>query len=103
MGTASFSVSKYGRSRGTGAGTIVSSDFRLSGAYSTSTSATNLEDASGDITIAPGEVLTVFADEAMRVVIGGTATATNGIYIPAGTEKDMEAHIGGLVSIIDVA
>jgi hypothetical protein len=104
MGTASFAVGKYARNRGSGAGTIMSSEIRTSGAYSTSTSATNLEDVSGDITMAQGEVLQVHADEAMRIRFGGlSATASTGLYIPAQAMVEIECNEPGLVSIIDVA
>lgn len=104
MGTASFSVSKYARNRGAGAGTVISSNVRTSGAYTTSTSATNLEDAGGDITLSSGEVLQIHADEAMRIRFGGTAaTASTGHYIPAGIQCEFECNDPGLVSIIDVA
>lgn len=103
MGTASFDVSKYGKNRGAGAGTVISSDLNTSGAFTTSTSAANLEDAGGDVVISSGQVLYIHADVAMRVVIGGTATATTGLYIPAGASRDIEAHTGGFISIIDVA
>jgi hypothetical protein len=104
MGTASFSVGKYARNRGAGAGVIMSSNVRLSGAYTTSTSATNLEDAGGDITLSSGEVLQVYADEAMRIRFGGVAaTASTGHYIPAGIQAEFECNDPGLVSIIDVA
>ena len=105
MGTASFSVGKYARNRGAGAGTVMSSNIRLSGAYTTSTSATNLEDSTAtDVTLASGEVLQIHADEAMRIRFGGTAaTASTGHYIPAGIQVEFECNDPGLVSIIDVA
>ena len=104
MGTASFAVSKYGRNRGSGAGTVISSSLRTSGAYTTSTSASNLEDAGGDIIMAQGEVLQVFADEAMRIRFGAVAaTASTGFYVPAGQMVEIECNDPGLVSIIDVA
>ena len=104
MGTASFSVSKYGRNRGSGAGTVISSSLRTSGAYTTSTSASNLEDAGGDIIMGQGEVLQVYSDEAMRIRFGDVAaTASTGIYIPAGSQREIECNDPGLVSIIDVA
>lgn len=104
MGIASFSVGTYGRVRGAGPASIYSSRVRTSGAYTTSTSASNLEDAGGDITLASGEVLQVYADEAMRIRFGGTAaTSTTGHYIPAGVQAEFECNDPGLVSIIDVA
>lgn len=104
MGTASFSVGKYGRNRGAGAGTVISSEVTTSGAYTTSTSASNLEDGSGDITMSVGQVLQVHADEAMRIRFGGTAaTASTGHYIPASAQVEIECNEGGTVSIVDVA
>jgi hypothetical protein len=104
MGTASFSVGKYARNRGAGAGVIMSSNLRVSGAYTTSASATNLEDAGGDITLSSGDVLRIHADEAMRIRFGGVvATASTGHYIPAGIQCEFEVNDPGLVSIIDVA
>jgi len=104
MGTASFHVGKYGRVRGAGPATVISSVVRVSGAYTTSTSATNLEDAGGDITMSSGEVLQIHADEAMRVRFGSVvATASTGIYIPAGASREIECNDPGLVSVIDVA
>jgi hypothetical protein len=104
MGTASYSVSKYGRNRGSGAGTVISSDIRASGAYTTSGTASNLEDAGGDIIMAQGEVLQVHADEAMRIRFGGVAaTASTGIFVPASLQVEIECNNPGLVSIIDVA
>jgi hypothetical protein len=104
MGTASFTVGQYARNRGTGAGIVMSSTVRTSGAYATSTSASNLEDAGGDITMASGELLEIYADEAMRVRFGGVAaTATTGFLIPAEETRWYECNDPGLVSIIDVA
>jgi hypothetical protein len=105
MGVASFSVSKYARVRGNGAASVMSSNVRVSGAYATSTSATNLEDSTAtDITLASGEVLQISADEAMRIRFGGVAaTASTGHYIPAGAQVEFEVNDPGLVSIVDVA
>lgn len=104
MGTASFAVTKFNQNRGSGAGTLVSSVVYTSGAFTTSTTAANLEDATGDITMSAGQILDVYADEAMRVRFGGVAaTATTGHYIPASTCKQIECDEPGLVSIVDVA
>lgn len=104
MGVASFSVSRYGKNRGAGAGTVISSDIRTSGAHTTSTSASSLADAGGAITMASGEVLQIHADEAMRIRFGGTAaTASTGHYIPAGAQVEIEVNNPGAVSIVDVA
>ena len=102
MGTASFSVGTYGRRLD--AGTVLSSEVKTSGAHTTTTSASNIEDASGDITMSAGQILQVYADEAMRIRFGGTAaTATTGHYIPAGVQREFECTEPGTVSIIDVA
>lgn len=105
MGTASFHVGKYARNRGAGAATIISSEVRVSGAFTTSTSAANLEDSTNtDITMAQGEILQVHASEAMRIRFGGVAaTASTGIYIPEGAQVEIECNNPGTVSIIDVA
>jgi hypothetical protein len=104
MGVASFSVGRYGRVRGGGPATVISSTVRTSGAYATTTSASNLENAGGDITLASGEVLQIHADEAMRIRFGGVAaTASTGHYIPAGQQVEFEVNDPGTVSIIDVA
>lgn len=104
MGTASFSVGRYGRVRAAGPATAISSTVRTSGAFTTSITAANLADAGGAITLASGEVLQVHASAAMRIRFGGTAaTATTGHYIPAGQQVEFECNDPGTVSIIDVA
>lgn len=103
MGTFSFSVSRGMRHNG-GPQTALSSSVRTSGAHTTSTTASNVEDASGDIALAVGEILTGHADEAMRVNFGGTAaTATTGHYVAAGSTIDVECTDAGFVSVRDVA
>jgi len=104
MGTASFSVSKYGTNRGSAAGTAIASTVFASGAHTTSTSATNLADAGGAITVSIGQVLRIHADEAMRIRFGGVAaTASTGHYISATEMTVIECAEPGTVSIIDVA
>lgn len=105
MGTLSFHVTKYGKNRGSGAATVQSSDYRTSGAFTSSGTAANLTDnAAATVSLGAGEILSVFADEAMRIRIGGTAaTTTNGIYIPASVPIDIECANPGTVSVIDVA
>ncbi len=105
MGTASFHVGRYAHNRGSGPGTVISSTVRVSGAFTTSTTAANLQDSTApNVTLASGEILQVYADEAMRVRFGGTAaTVSTGIYIPAGQQIEIECNDPGLVSIIDVA
>ena len=105
MGTCSFHIGDYDKRRGSGAATVVSSSVRVSGAFTTSTSAATLKDSTAtDVTMASGEVIQVYADEAMRVRFGGTAaTASTGLYIPAGAQVEIECNEPGTVSIIDVA
>jgi hypothetical protein len=105
MGTLSFHTTKYAKNRGSGAATVQSSDFRVSGAFTTSTTAGNLTDSTAaSVTMGAGELLCGFADGAMRIRFGGTAaTATNGIYIPATTPFEIECNNPGTVSVIDVA
>ena len=101
MGTASFSVGRRDRFLG---GNVLTSEVITSGAFTTSGTAANVEDGSGDITLKVGEVFVVFADEAMRVNFGGTAaTTTTGHYIPASTLQAFTCEAAGVVSIIDVA
>jgi hypothetical protein len=105
MGTASFHIGKYARNRGAGSATVISSNVRVSGAFTTSTAAANLQDSTAtNVTLGSGEVLQIHADEAMRVRLGGTAaTASTGLYIPAGAQVEIECNHPGTVSIIDVA
>lgn len=101
MGTASFHIGEYAKKNGQ----IIGSQVRVSGAFTTSTSAANLQDSTAtNVTMAKGEVIQVFADEAMRIRFGGTAaTASTGLYIPAGAQREIECAEAGLVSIVDVA
>lgn len=105
MGTASFYTTKYGKNRGSGAATAVSSDIRTSGAFTTALTAANLTDSTAaTVTMHVGELLCIHADEAMRVRFGGVvATATSGLFVPAGEERQFECDNAGTVSIIDVA
>lgn len=101
MGTFSFSVTEAATAAN-GAG--LASNVRTSGAHTTSTTASFAEDASGDITVFPGEVLQGHADEAMRIRFGDTAaTASTGHYIPAGQQYEYVVSQEGKVSVIDVA
>ncbi len=105
MGTASFSVGRYARNRGSGPASILSSSVRVSGAFTTSTSQATLQDSTpANVTLGSGEVLQIHADEAMRIRFGGVAaTASTGHYIPAGAQVEFECNDPGTVSIIDVA
>ena len=98
MGTASYSVGRYAPSRGQ-APALLSSDVVAFGAHTTTTSASNI----ASLSVGYGQVLRVHADEAMRVAVNSTASASNGHYIAAGTTIELECHNAGAVSLIDVA
>ena len=104
MGTLNYHVGKGGTNRGTGAASTLRTDVRTSDAFTTSTSPAFVEDAAGDITLAKGELIQVYASEAMRISFGDVpATTDTGIYIPAEQQREYEAHASGKVSIVDVA
>ena len=103
MATVDFTVTKYAKSRGAGAAAIRSSEVRLSG-QDTITTVQNLEDASGDITLAVGDVLAIHSTAALRISFGGVAaTGTTGHYIPATTLMEIEAADSGNVSAIEAS
>ena len=103
MGIATFDIARYGRTRGGGAASVIG-ELVTSGAYTTSTTASALEDGAGGITARAGDVLHIVPDEAMRVAFGGTtATATVGHYLQANVARDIEIPVSGAISIIDVA
>lgn len=103
MGTLNFSVSCYGRY---GNRNVLDAAIRTSDAYTTSTSASFVEDGSGDIELRRGEVFVCTASEAMWLRFGGSAaTVGDGHYI--GPDQKEFFEIGpdtvGKVSVIDVA
>lgn len=100
MGTLSFTVTEYGQR----ATTIQSTLLATSGAHTTTTTASNVQDAAGSVLLKPGQVFMCFADEPMRVNFGNlAATATVGHFIPASTPMWLECRDAGLISAIDVA
>lgn len=103
MAQVDFTVTRFNKSRGSASGTISSSHVRLSG-QDAITTVENLEDASGDITLAAGDVLTVHASAAIRIRFGGVAaTGTTGHYVPAAAQTSFEIERGdeGTVSVIE--
>lgn len=107
MGTVNFHLTKYGRNRGLGAGTVAG-ELVTSGAHTTSTSASNLTDGAAGggsaITAPVGTVLSLRCDEDARVQVGGVAaTASSGYDLQADVRLDIEISVGGTVSVIDVA
>lgn len=99
MGTVNFTVGKYGTGN-----TIFSTAIKTSDAYTSSTTASNVEDGSGDISLVQGDVMRATIDEAAWIAFGGTtATVGTGFYMRADTEYEWECKTPGTVSIIDVA
>jgi hypothetical protein len=103
MGTLNFTVGRYAPSRGQSPG-IPASTVVTSDSYTTSTSASFVEDGSGDITVSPGVIFMCTADEPMWIRFGGdAATVGDGHYILAGARYEFEVVDGGKVSAIDVS
>jgi len=102
MGTLNFTVTEYPDRE---EAPITSSTYRTSGAHTTTTSASNVEDGSGDISTAPGEVFRATASEAMWIRFGAAAAVGTGHYIGADQTLEWEISAGdaGVVSAIDVA
>ena len=101
MGTSSFAVGTYGKNA---ARVTMSSTLRTSGNHTTTTTASNIQVAAADITLASGEIIEVYASVAMRIRFGGiAATTTTGFYIPAAEKRWFECNDPGTVSIADVA
>ena len=103
MGTATFSISRYGDRNPNVRGRLVTS-----GAHTTTTSASNLTDgaagAGSAISAERGDVLTIQVDEVARVKFGGETAATNdGLIVFASETADLEITGSGNISIIDVA
>lgn len=105
MGIASFSVTRYARAKGASPSTALSSQVRVSGAFTTSITAAALRDSTAaNVTLGAGDVLQIHASQAMRIRFGGVAaTASTGHYIPAGAQVEFEVNDPGVVSIVDVA
>lgn len=102
MGTLNFTVGKYARSRGSGAASTLSTEVRTSGAFSTSGTADNVEDSTGEITMAVGEVFQAHSTAAHWLAFGGgTAAAGSDIYLPAGAQREYEVAVAGTVSAIE--
>lgn len=101
MGTATFSIEKYGPAN------AARGDLVASGAHTTTGTANNLTDgaagAGSAVVGVAGQVLTIVADVPMRVKMGGeTATATDGHIVPGGTVTNLHIHASGTISIVDI-
>lgn len=98
MGTLSWSVTESGRYNKN----VQSSRHISSGTFATTTSPANVTSLSPSL----GDIVTVHADEAMRIRFGATASATNsGHYLAAGAVREFEIapNDAGTVSVTDVA
>lgn len=102
MGTLNYTIGRYAAGRGLAPNTM-SSYVRTSDAFTTSTTASYVEDGSGDITLAYGEIVRAHADEDMWIRVNAVATVGDGLFIPSGTTIDFEVHEEGKLSVIDVA
>jgi hypothetical protein len=107
MGTARWDAAKYGRNRGSAAGTVIG-ELHASGNHTTSTTASNLTDGAAGggsaVTFPVGLVLHITCDELARVVLGGgTATATVGFLLQPDIAREIEITDSGTVSVIDEA
>lgn len=105
MGTLNFTVSKYGRQgRHSGGASVISTEVITSDAYTTSTSASFVEDGSGDIVLAPGQIFQCTPSEPMWIRFGGEVAAVgDGFYLTADTAHEFDCSFGGKVSVIDVS
>lgn len=105
MGTLSFTVTEAGRmGRHGDAFGIPSNARRVSGAHSTSTTASTVQASSVNVVLAHGEIFRAHADEAMWIAFGGTTAAIGtGFYIPANQTIAVECTLTGTISVIDVA
>lgn len=105
MGTTNFSVGGYSRFGGYGgSGPIMSSKVRTSGSFTTSTSADNLEDGSGEVTVNAGEVIVILPTVAGWVSLAGAAAVGTGIPCPADQVTHIEVqqdHDGNNISYIE--
>ena len=57
--------------------------------------------ASGALTARTGDVAQIHCDTAVRVATGSVASATNGLYIPAGVVGWIGMNAGDVISVID--
>ena len=103
MGTALFSISKYGdKSKN------LKGRFVASGAHTTSTTGSNLTDgiagAGSAVVGNAGDVLTIQMDENARLMFGGeVATQTVGHLVLASQILEYEISGSGNISVCDVA
>lgn len=103
MGTLNYTLGLYG---GDTARSVMGTTRIQSDAFTTSTSASFVDDGTTDITARAGEVFRCTISEAAWIAFGGrTATVGNDFYMRADTEYEWEISPGdaGKISVIDVA
>lgn len=102
MGTLNFTVGKYARSRGSGAGQILSTEYRASGAFTSSASASNVQSSGSDVVVSVGEVVRLLTDTASWVRFEGQAASVgDGFQLPANLALEWEVAIPGTISVIE--
>lgn len=105
MGTLRYAVVKYGKVKGNGQAQVMGSDYSQAASYTTSTTASFVENASTtDITVYPDDIFYCIPDEDMTIRFGGAvATANLGIPLAAGVPAWIEVRSSGKVSVIDIS
>lgn len=103
MATLYLSIGRVG-SRGLGGSDVAVYAGTVRGEALTTNTATAADfTATGSSTEGGAEVAEFYSDAAHRISVKGDASATNGIYLPAGTSRWMEVPAGGSISAIEIA
>ena len=103
MGTVNFTVGKLNRDAHLGVG-VLATTFRTSANHTSTTSASNLQASSADITLTRCEYIRVVTDEDGWINFGGNAAAVGtGFHMAASTIYEWQCEVDGKVSVIDVA
>lgn len=102
MGTLNYTNGIYGTDT---ARTLMGTIVHASDAFTTSTTAANVENSGTDISTRAGDVFRCVASEAMWIRFGATAAVGTGFYLLADKDYEFEISPGdeGEVSVIDVA
>lgn len=99
MGTVRFTVGQYGRQ---GSSNLFATVVETSGAYTSSGTASFVEDSGGDIELSRGDIIRMSNTVASWVRFGdGVAAVGTGWELPAGTILEWECTTPGKVSVID--
>lgn len=59
--------------------------------------------ALGSLVAVPGDVASIFCETAVIATAVGTATQSNGLYIPAGIPREILMEPGAQISVIDAS